>query len=138
MRVCVDGITFEASHYTPVNNVPQLHGHTFTLTICVEGELDENLMVIDFLKLREIVEGVVERYRYSLIVPRNDLESIHINGPFKVKLAIIDYPHATAEALAMSILDELTAIFKSLKMKLKIILRVAEGVNNFAEASSQT
>ncbi len=138
MRVCVDGITFEASHYTPVNNIPQLHGHTFTLTLCVEGELGEDLMVIDFLKLREIVEGVVERYRYSLIVPRNDLEDVHISGPFKVKLAIIDYPHATAEALTMSMLDELTTVFKSLKIKLKITLRVAEGSNSFAEASSQT
>lgn len=138
MRVCVDDVTFEASHYTPINNIPQLHGHTFTLRVCVEGELGEDLMVIDFLKLREIVEGVVERYRYSLIVPRNDLENIHISGPFKVKLAIIDYPHATAEALTMSILDELTTIFKSLKMKLKITLRVTEGRNNFAEAFSQT
>jgi len=136
VKVCVDNVTFEASHYTPVNGVPQLHGHTFTVALCVEGSLNEYFMVIDFLKLREIVEGVVERYRYSLIVPRNDLGSLNIVGPFKVKLAVIDYPYATAEALAISMLEELTTIFKSLNMKFKITLKVMEGKHSSAEVSS--
>ncbi len=137
MRVCVDDVTFEASHYTPVNGTPQLHGHTFTLTLCAEGEPGKDFMVVDFMKLREIVEGVIERYRYSLIVPRNDLENLQIKGPFRVKLAVIDYPQATAEALAMSITDELITIFKSLNMKLGIMLRVMEGRHSYAEVSRQ-
>ncbi|MCS7108942.1 MAG: 6-carboxytetrahydropterin synthase [Sulfolobales archaeon] len=138
MKACIDDITFEAAHYTPVNNVPQLHGHTFTLSVCVEGELNKSSMVLDFLKLRDILEGVIERYRYSLIVPRSDLESLCIKGPFKVKLAVIDYPHATAEAISMSILDELTTIFKSLNMGFKVTLKVNEGKYMYVEESRQT
>ncbi|MEM2444663.1 MAG: 6-carboxytetrahydropterin synthase, partial [Sulfolobales archaeon] len=133
MRACIDGLVFEAAHYTPINNVPQLHGHTFTLSVCVEGELDKEFMVIDFLRLREILEGVIERYKYSLIVPRKDLDSLNIKGPFKVKLAVIDYPQATAEALSTSILDELITIFKSLNMKFKITLKINEGQHNYVE-----
>jgi len=36
----------------------------------------------------------------------------------------------------MSILDELIIVFKSLNMKVKIILRVFEGKDNYAETST--
>lgn len=136
MRVCVDNVSFEAAHYTPVNNVPQLHGHTFTVSVCVDGELREDFMVIDFMKLKELVENVVERYRYSLIVPKKDLEGLDIKGPFKLKLVILEYPQATAEAIAMSILDELVTVFKSLGMEVGITLKVFEGRDNYVEVSA--
>lgn len=136
MRVCVGNVGFEAAHYTPVNNVPQLHGHTFTVSVCVEGGLREDFMVIDFLKLKELVENIVERYRYSLIVPKKDLEGLDIKGPFKVKLVILEYPQATAEAIAMSILDELVTVFKSLNMEVGIVVKVFEGRDNYVETST--
>ncbi len=136
MRVCVGNVVFEAAHYTPVNNVSQLHGHTFTVSVCVEGGLREDFMVVDFLKLKELVENIVERYRYSLIVPKKDLEELDIKGPFKVKLVILEYPQATAEAIAMSILDELVTVFKSLNMEVGVVVKVFEGRDNYVETST--
>jgi len=92
VKVCAEDISFEATHYTPINNIPQLHGHTFTVSVCVEGKLREDFTVIDFLKLREIIGNIIERYRYSLIIPKKDLEVLDIRGPFKVKLVILEYP----------------------------------------------
>lgn len=135
MRVCVDGISFSAAHYTPVGGVPQLHGHTFTVSVCVEGELGEGLVVMDFLKLREIVAGLVSKFEYALIVPKKDVEALDIGGPFRVKLAVLEYDHATAEAISMSLCDELITVFKSLNKRFKVDVRVLEGKDSYAETS---
>lgn len=95
-------------------------------------------MVIDFIKLREVVEGVIDKYRYSLIIPKNDLDSINIQGPFRIKLAIIEYPQATAEAISSSVCDELVTIFKSMNEKFRISVKVMEGKNNYVECSCST
>ncbi len=133
MRACIDEMSFEAAHYTPVNGVPQLHGHTFTVSVCVDGDLGSDYMVIDFTKLREVVEGVIDKYRYSLIIPKNDLDLINIQGPFRVKLALVEYPQATAEAISSSICDELVAVFKSVGKNFRISVKVVEGKNNYVE-----
>ncbi|AEH24730.1 6-pyruvoyl trahydropterin synthase family protein [Pyrococcus yayanosii] len=50
---------FEAAHAVKIGDAwEEVHGHTFTLEVTVEGPLRRDY-VIDFLKLRKIVEGVV-------------------------------------------------------------------------------
>ncbi|MBU7014864.1 MAG: 6-carboxytetrahydropterin synthase QueD [Theionarchaea archaeon] len=53
--------TFDAAHSLPdyPGKCAHVHGHTYTLIVTVEGELDQSGMVIDFFKIREIVEDVL-------------------------------------------------------------------------------
>lgn len=134
-RVCVDGISFDAAHYTPVDGVPLLHGHTFSVSVCVDGEVGSDSMVIDFIKLREVVEGVVRQYRYSLLIPEKDASNVIIKGPFKVKLVVINCEFPTAEVLALRICEELATVLKQLTNVSSISVGVREGGHNYAEVT---
>ncbi|WP_209475435.1 6-pyruvoyl trahydropterin synthase family protein [Thermococcus stetteri] len=57
----VERFKFEAAHAVIIGNqVEEIHGHTFRLEVTVEGPL-KNGYVIDFLKLREIVENIIKK-----------------------------------------------------------------------------
>ncbi|HPJ11924.1 MAG TPA: 6-carboxytetrahydropterin synthase QueD [Caldisericia bacterium] len=53
---------FDAAHFLTHYNgkCESLHGHTYYLSVCIEGEIDENTgMVIDFLDISSIVQQVI-------------------------------------------------------------------------------
>ncbi|MBU6998421.1 MAG: 6-carboxytetrahydropterin synthase QueD [Theionarchaea archaeon] len=53
--------TFDAAHSLPgyPGKCARIHGHTYTLIVTVEGDLDQSGMVMDFFTIKEIVERVV-------------------------------------------------------------------------------
>ena len=52
---------FDAAHYLPEYNgkCERLHGHTYKLVVKVEGTPDKEGMVIDFIRLKNIVKEEV-------------------------------------------------------------------------------
>ena len=104
---CVKNIEFHAAHATPVNGTPLLHGHTFIVNVCVEGELTEKHWVIDFTTLSDIVKEVIDReYNFRLLLDRKDASRVKIIAPFDVRITYIDGP-PTAESLARNICQSL-------------------------------
>src|SRR4051812_20977412 len=70
--------TFDSAHYLP--NVPDghkckgMHGHTYILTVYVEGELEKNLdWVIDFAELKSVVDPVVNSIDHKVL---NDIQGM--------------------------------------------------------------
>jgi 6-pyruvoyltetrahydropterin/6-carboxytetrahydropterin synthase len=70
--------TFDSAHSLP--NVPDghkcknVHGHTYLLTVWVEGELDDTLgWVMDFKDLKEVVEPLIKRIDHKYL---NDIEGL--------------------------------------------------------------
>lgn len=69
---------FESAHYLPNHEgkCKNLHGHQWRVEIVLEGNLnlDENspefMMIIDFKRLNEIVDPIIEEYDHKLL---NDL-----------------------------------------------------------------
>lgn len=69
---------FDSAHFLP--NVPEghkcknLHGHTYHLTVYLEGDLDTELQwVMDFKELKDVVKPVIERIDHQLL---NDIEGL--------------------------------------------------------------
>ncbi len=60
MRLCRE-FYFDAAHFIPhyKGKCEQLHGHTYRLEVVIEGGVKKDGMVIDFAKLKEIVETQV-------------------------------------------------------------------------------
>ncbi|MBN1861178.1 MAG: 6-carboxytetrahydropterin synthase QueD [Candidatus Thermoplasmatota archaeon] len=60
MRLCRE-FFFDAAHYLPEykGKCEKLHGHTYKLEIVLDGERKKDGMVLDFVKLKEIVEAAV-------------------------------------------------------------------------------
>ncbi len=70
--------TFDSAHYLP--NVPdthkckRMHGHTYHLTVYVEGQLDDQLgWVMDFGDLKDIVNPIIKRLDHYIL---NDIEGL--------------------------------------------------------------
>lgn len=64
---------FDAAHYLP--NYPgkckEMHGHTWTVWVEVEGEIDERTqMVLDFIELKKLINDCIGKYDHHIL---NDL-----------------------------------------------------------------
>jgi 6-pyruvoyltetrahydropterin/6-carboxytetrahydropterin synthase len=72
MRLCRE-FFFDAAHYIPhyKGKCEQLHGHTYRLEVVIEGGVKKDGMVVDFVKLKEIVDtNVLEKLDHQSL---NDL-----------------------------------------------------------------
>ncbi|KYH39431.1 MAG: 6-pyruvoyl tetrahydropterin synthase [Candidatus Bathyarchaeota archaeon B26-1] len=129
MRVGVEGFTFNSAHYTKGSSERclNIHGHTFSLCVEVEGEVDaETGMVIDFDLLKKAVRDVIDEYDHKVIVPRRDADKIVLSGPFHKSVKTINYPEATTEYLALDIAKRL---YEKLDMKVRV--KLFEGERNY-------
>ncbi|WP_422362159.1 6-carboxytetrahydropterin synthase QueD [Reichenbachiella sp.] len=69
---------FDSAHFLP--NVPEghkcknMHGHTYHLTVYLEGDLDTELQwVMDFKELKDVVKPVIEQIDHQLL---NDIKGL--------------------------------------------------------------
>jgi 6-pyruvoyltetrahydropterin/6-carboxytetrahydropterin synthase len=60
MRICRE-FYFDSSHYLPKykGKCETLHGHTYKLEVVLEGDVKADGMVLDFTKVKEIVDDEV-------------------------------------------------------------------------------
>lgn len=80
--------SFDAAHFLPYvqenHKCRRLHGHTYILTVYVEGPLDDRMgWVIDFAELKEKVKSVVKRLDHYLL---NDIPGLE--NPTAEKLSV--------------------------------------------------
>ena len=69
-RLTVDGFHFESAHnlYNYDGKCKNLHGHSYKLSVTVEGQVDKNGFIIDFGKIKELVyERVISRYDHQYL-----------------------------------------------------------------------
>lgn len=70
--------TFDSAHALP--HVPdghkckEVHGHTYKLTVFIEGDLDEKLgWVMDFAELKRVIKPVIEEIDHKFL---NDIPGL--------------------------------------------------------------
>ncbi|MEL7266827.1 MAG: 6-carboxytetrahydropterin synthase, partial [Planctomycetota bacterium] len=63
--------TFSAAHFiTFAGNIcERLHGHNYAVRVCVEGPLDENRYVVDFIALRDAVLQQTNQLDHHVVLP---------------------------------------------------------------------
>ena len=132
VRIGLTGLTFDAAHYTPSGGkCEDLHGHTFTVDVEIEGVPGEDGMIMDFRDLREKVKSILSSWDHAFIVPERDVSKLKLEGPFGLKLKVIKGPAATTECMAVQLADELRDA-----LGLPVKVRVWEGPGKYAEAAS--
>ena len=113
---------FEAAHFLRgyEGACQNLHGHSYKLEITVESErLDELGMVVDFKKIKEFTQGILERYDHSCL---NELSEYKDNNP-------------TAEIMARMIYDNLK---RSVYVGSRLVsVRVWETRDSYAEYTEE-
>ena len=131
LRIGVEGIALDSAHYT-LSSEPnsQIHGHTYRVSVEVEGQVDPNTgFVIDFDELKAVVREVIKEWDHKLIVPERDRGKLEIKGPFRVEIRYINAPFPSVEYIGMEIARE---IYDRLKGRFKVYVKIYEGQDSYA------
>lgn len=62
---------FSAAHFITFNGdvCEQLHGHNYRVAVEIEGPLDENSYVVDFIALRDALKSLTDQLDHRMLLP---------------------------------------------------------------------
>ena len=129
---------FSAAHFITFNkNICEaIHGHNYRVKCVVDGLLDENHYVIDFIALRDHLKSIVDRWDHHVLLPtrhkqisvnqqrRGDLNEVEVRFEDeetgsrrwvfpKQDCVLLDVENTTAELLAQLLAEELISFLET-------------------------
>ena len=71
VRVTKDYLVFSAAHFITYGGdiCERLHGHNYRVTAEVQGPLDENHYVVDFIVVRDALQRIVQTWDHHMLLP---------------------------------------------------------------------
>ncbi len=122
------------SHRLPFHkgHCSNIHGHTYKLRVTLEGEPDENGMVLDFYDINSSVQPIIDQLDHSFVVDSNDQVMINFLKENNFRFVVVPTT-TTSENLAIWIANQISLKFKHYKNIKKIIVRFYETSDSFAE-----
>jgi len=154
MRLEIDGWTaglkFSASHFLPGHErCGRLHGHTFAVSVRLEGQTNEMGYVADFFDIKNIIKSIIEPLDHRVLVPlghpkvrvHREKTSVLVTVDSKEykfpdeDVALLDIPAMTAEHLAAYILDRAAPQITKMGMLDELSVGLFEGVGQGAWTS---
>ncbi len=71
VRIAKDYLVFSAGHFITFEGdiCERLHGHNYRVSAEVEGPLDENHYVVDFIALRDTLKAIVDELDHFMLLP---------------------------------------------------------------------
>jgi 6-pyruvoyltetrahydropterin/6-carboxytetrahydropterin synthase len=92
VRVCKDYLVFCSGHFISYegDRCERLHGHNYRTAVEVEGQLDENHYVFDFIALKQRTKEIVDELDHRMMLPtRNRFIAVE-EGPRSVHVRYRD------------------------------------------------
>ncbi len=83
VRVADDSTTFASAHFITYDRdtCEPLHGHNFATAVTVEGPLDENHYVVDFVVLKKMVAELLAELDHRVLLPtEHDRIQVELHG----------------------------------------------------------
>jgi 6-pyruvoyltetrahydropterin/6-carboxytetrahydropterin synthase len=140
VTVTKDFLVFSAAHFITYSGThcERLHGHNYRVEVQVEGPLDENHYVIDFLALRDITRSITDRLDHRVLLPMKSprITVAAADGQVSARFqdrawsfpegdcALLPIPNTTAELLARWIGEELIRLLEQSGHPVSTVLRV--------------
>jgi len=119
VRIAKDDLVFSAGHFITFagGQCERLHGHNYRVSAEVEGPLDENHYVVDFLALRDALRAILDELDHRMLLPtqhpqiRVSSDDKEVTATFADRrwvfprndCALLPIPNTTAELLARHI-----------------------------------
>ncbi len=102
---------WEMAHRLPFHKgkCRNLHGHTYRMRIELEGEIDENGMVMDYYDVAQLVEPLVDRLDHSVMAYEKDEELIEALQKISSKVNVVPF-QTTAENICRFFLKEIKTL----------------------------
>jgi len=76
VEISKESFVFSSAHFiTFAGDIcERIHGHNYGVRVVVEGPLDENRYVVDFIALRDVILSVTGTYDHHVLLPRDHKE----------------------------------------------------------------
>ncbi|MCL1979019.1 MAG: 6-pyruvoyl tetrahydropterin synthase family protein [Methanomassiliicoccaceae archaeon] len=118
------GITFSSCHFIPRHEkCSRLHGHSYIVRIRLEGELDENGMVMDFVILKKKLRSMTAEMDHKVLLPAaskivkiekkdGSIEAVSCGKRYvfpEEDVLLLDIPTTTAEEMARMMTERIVA-----------------------------
>jgi 6-pyruvoyltetrahydropterin/6-carboxytetrahydropterin synthase len=146
MTIISKEYSFDAAHILPSHKgkCRNLHGHTYQVRVDIDGPINsETGMVIDFGDVSGVVKPIIQSFDHSFIagIIRKDnqwtsvdvLLDLCIDEGWKVKR--IDYPHTTAENIALTLQTEIIKGLMTCSNGMSVRVVVWETPSSFAQTT---
>jgi 6-pyruvoyltetrahydropterin/6-carboxytetrahydropterin synthase len=116
------------NHFGQCKNI---HGHSYKMLVEIEGELNEQGMVIDYYDVEKIINPIVEKLDHAFMVNKNDKVVLEFLEKMHSKKVVVDF-QSTAENICLYILNEVKKTNLPSNVK-RVKIRVCETTNDYAE-----
>jgi 6-pyruvoyltetrahydropterin/6-carboxytetrahydropterin synthase len=130
---------WEMGHRLPFHDglCRNIHGHSYKLIVEIEGNVNENGMIIDFYDLGKVINPIIGKLDHSFLCWKGDNKVINFLKVNKMKYVSVDY-HSTVENICSDMLMKISVKLKKIKnVKLhKLTLKLFESPNAYAENSA--
>lgn len=144
MRLEINGwsskITFSGTHIIPMHKkCGRLHGHDYAINTVIEGDVGQNGVIMDFIRVKEFLREVATELDHRVLIPKKDpgvsIDKDYViyrvgDKEFKLPLCdciLLDISVASAETLAEFVLRRLLQTVKFPKNVRRIEIGVDEG-----------
>ncbi len=129
--------TWEMGHRLPEHfgNCKNIHGHSYKMTVELEGEPDTNGMVLDYYDLKQIINPIVDKLDHAFLVYAEDKEVIEFLDKLNSKKVVVGF-QSTAENICKYFLDEIRSAGLPSNIH-KIKVRICESPDDYAEEEIQ-
>lgn len=124
---------WEMGHRLPfhLGKCKNIHGHTYKMRVEIEGDLDENGMVMDYYDVSEIISPLVDELDHSFMAKETDTEIIEFLDKINSKKVVVPF-ETTAENITVFLLGRVKDKINSDRIK-RIKIRVYETEKTYAE-----
>ena len=74
IHISKDNLMFAAGHFVSYDgdNVEPLHGHNYRFSVTLEGPLDENAYIFNFVTLKRLMKRIADELDHRLLLPRDN------------------------------------------------------------------
>lgn len=119
IRVEKEYIGFCSAHFITYDEslCEALHGHNFVVKLNLEGRLDENYYVLDFIRAKKMLKGICDELDHRVLLPfKSELVKVEQQGDSvsaqhgdrrflfpKEDVVLLPIPNVTSEMLAFYI-----------------------------------
>lgn len=150
VRVSKEHLVFCSGHFISYegDKCERLHGHNYRTAVEIEGELDENRYVFDFIALKERTQEITDRLDHHMMLPTlNPLISVEekaqsVRVTYRDRewvfprddCVLLPIENTTAELLARYVGQQLLEQLQKRHKYSPLVLRVSieEGIGQFA------
>jgi len=129
---------WEMAHRLPFHTggCRNVHGHSYSMTIELAGEPNEQGMLIDYFDIKAIVQPFVDEVDHSFLCDSTDEVIVAFLKETGLKAVFVDFP-TTAERIAEWFYERLAGEFVAYKNIRELRVAVAETENSSAEVSGE-